>query len=109
MIINGDLVDTGMNEAQWNWLQGHGKDMFQNTTVVPVAGNHDEDKNSFYEHFNLVPAPFSATETGVYFSFDYKNVHFIVLNTNEDSPEYTVNPEGTIYVIPSTAGPKIYH
>ena len=52
MIINGDLVDTGMNEAQWNWLQGHGKDMFQNTTVVPVAGNHDEDKNSFYEHFN---------------------------------------------------------
>ncbi len=88
MVINGDLVDTGMNEMQWDWLIGHGEEMFLNTTYMPIAGNHDEDKNSFYEHFDLVPAPFSATETGVYYSFDYKNAHFIMLNNNEDSPEY---------------------
>jgi 3',5'-cyclic AMP phosphodiesterase CpdA len=88
MVINGDIVDTGMIEEQWNWLIGDGKDMFLNTTVVPISGNHDEDKNGFNEHFDLVPAPFSATETGVYYSFDYGSAHFIMLNTNEDSPEY---------------------
>ncbi len=88
MVVNGDLVDTGMNEAQWDWLLGAAQDTLLDTTLVPAAGNHDEDKNSFIEHFNLIPAPFSATETGAYYSFDYSNAHFIVLNTNEDSKEY---------------------
>ena len=86
--INGDIVDTGMNESQWDWLLGHSQKTLMNTTIVPVAGNHDEDKNSFYEHFNLTPAPGSATETGVYYSFNVSNTHFVGLNTNEDSPEY---------------------
>ena len=88
MVINGDIVDTGMNEGQWDWLLGHAQDTLLNTTFVPAAGNHDEDKNSFIEHFNLVPAPFSPTETGAYYSFDYHNAHFIVLNNNEDSKAY---------------------
>ncbi len=86
--INGDIVDTGMNEGQWNWLLGHSQKTLLNTTFVPIAGNHDEDKNSFVEHFNLIPALGSATETGVYYSFNYSNAHFVGLNTNEDSPEY---------------------
>ena len=88
MVINGDIVDTGMNEGQWDWLLGHAQDTLMNITFAPIAGNHDEDKNSFIEHFNLAPAPFSATETGAYYSFDYSNAHFIMLNTNEDSKEY---------------------
>lgn len=88
MVLNGDIVDTGMNEAQWDWLLGHSQDTLLNTTLMPISGNHEEDKNSFFEHFNVVPAPFSATETGAYYSFDYSNAHFIMLNTNEDSKAY---------------------
>jgi hypothetical protein len=87
-VINGDIVDTGMNETQWDWLLGHSQDTLINTTFVPAAGNHDEDKNSFIEHFDVIPAPFSATESGAYYSFDYANAHFIILNTNEDSKQY---------------------
>jgi predicted phosphodiesterase len=88
VMINGDIVDTGSNEAQWNWLLGSAKDILMNIPFVPAAGNHDEDVNSFIEHFDVVPAPFSATETGAYYSFDYGSAHFIVLNTNEDSKRY---------------------
>lgn len=88
MVVNGDLVDTGIIEEQWDWLSSHGGDLFLNMAVMPAAGNHEEDKNSLYEHFNLLAAPFSPTESGVYYSFDYQNAHFIVLNTNEDSREY---------------------
>ncbi len=62
MLHNGDIVDTGLNEEQWNWLLNSAQDVLMSTTIVPAAGNHDEDKNSFYEHFDIVPAPFSATE-----------------------------------------------
>lgn len=88
MTINGDIVDTGLNEQQWDWLFGSAKDTLLNTTLVAAAGNHEEDLNSFYEHLDILEAPYSPTATGAYFSFDYENAHFIFLNTNEDSPEY---------------------
>ena len=88
MVLNGDIVDTGMNEGQWDCLLGHSQDTLMNLTMAPVAGNHEEDKNSFFEHFDLMPAPFSPTESGAYYSFDYANAHFIMLNTNEDSKAY---------------------
>jgi 3',5'-cyclic AMP phosphodiesterase CpdA len=88
MVLNGDIVDTGLNEGQWDWLLGHSKDTLMNLTIAPIAGNHEEDKNSFFEHFDVFPAPFSPTESGAYYSFDYANAHFIMLNTNEDSKAY---------------------
>lgn len=86
--INGDIVDTGRIETQWDSLFGYAKDFLLNTTFMAVSGNHEEDKNAFYEHFNIKEASGSSTESGAYYSFNYSNAHFVGLNTNEDSPEY---------------------
>ncbi|WP_339317493.1 S-layer homology domain-containing protein [Paenibacillus sp. FSL R10-2734] len=86
--INGDIVDTGTNESQWNWLLGHSQETLLNTTIVPVAGNHEDKANAFYEHYNIKEAAGSPTETGAYYSYDYSNAHFVVLNTNENSDEF---------------------
>jgi len=88
LAINGDLVDTGANENEWNWLLGHSQQSLLNTTILPCAGNHEDDKNSFIEHFNIKPAVNSSVTTGAYYSVNFRNAHFIVLNNNEDSPEY---------------------
>lgn len=88
IVHGGDLVDTGSNEAQWNWLLGHSQTSLLNTTLVPAAGNHEKQSNSFIEHFNVSPAPGSDTTTGAYYSYDYSNAHFIVLNNNENSTEF---------------------
>lgn len=88
LALNGDIVDAGLIEQQWDWVFGQARGSLLNTTVVAAAGNHEEDENSFIEHFNIKPADNSATDTGAYYSFDYSNAHFLVLNNNEYSPEY---------------------
>lgn len=88
IVHNGDIVDTGTKEEQWDWLLGHSQDSLLNTTIVPSAGNHEDKNFAFYEHFNLQEAENSAIETGAYYSYDYSNAHFIVLNSNENSTEY---------------------
>ncbi len=59
-----------------------------NKVSVTVSPSSVKSGGAFIEHFDLKPADNSATATGAYYSFDYSNAHFVVLNTNEDSPEY---------------------
>lgn len=88
MILNGDVVDTGSKEEQWGWVLDAATDTLLNLPFLAVAGNHEEDPQSFIEHFNVSPAEGSSTATGAYFSFDYENTHFIMMNSNENSPEF---------------------
>lgn len=83
--INGDLVDDGSVEYEWDWLFNNIGQSFRNTTVAPIAGNHDSKSGSFVDHFDLTAAPGSDTTTGVYYSYDYSNAHFIMLNNNENT------------------------
>lgn len=83
--INGDLVDKGSVEYEWDWLFNNIGQGFLNTTIAPIAGNHDSNLNSFVDHFNLPAAPGSDTTTGVYYSYDYNNAHFVILNNNENT------------------------
>lgn len=88
LALNGDIVDTGINEGQWDWMLEAARKGLMNTTILPAAGNHDEDPNSFIEHFDINPASGSATSSGAYYSVNYSNAHFVILNNNEDSAEY---------------------
>jgi hypothetical protein len=86
--LNGDVVDTGAIEKQWDSILGKSQSTLLKTTFVPAAGNHEEDLNSFIDHFSL-PVPFGAsTLNGAYYSFDQQNAHFIILNNNENSTAY---------------------
>ena len=88
IVHNGDLVDDGVKEEQWDWLLGHAQESLLNTTFVPSAGNHEDENYAFIDHFNLEVPKNAATETGAYYSYDYSNAHFVVLNSNEDSDNY---------------------
>lgn len=88
IVHNGDLVDDGVKEEQWDWLLGHSQESLLNTTLAPSAGNHEDENYAFIDHFNLDVPENSATETGAYYSYDYSNAHFVVLNSNEDSEKY---------------------
>lgn len=81
--VNGDLVDKGNVEYEWDWLFNNIGQKFLDTTIAPIAGNHDEYAGSFVDHFDLAPAPGCDTTTGVYYSYDYSNAHFVMLNSNE--------------------------
>lgn len=83
----GDYVNDCTND-EWNWFFENFSFANMNMTHTPVAGNHDGNLkwNWFNNMFNLNAAENSQTLTGVYYSFDYGNAHFAVLNTNDMYP-----------------------
>lgn len=86
MIHGGDIVEssttvTGLRPEQWrdgfNLLQRY----LATVPTVPVTGNHEYAAYAFVKHFNIKYRNFN--DTGAYYSFDYGNAHFTVLNTND--------------------------
>ncbi len=84
-ILNtGDIVDHGDNSKQWAWALNTGSEYLMNTFHMPVSGNHEGyGTNATANYFTLPNMPEQDTASGVYYSFDYNNVHIAVLNTED--------------------------
>ena len=84
IINSGDLVDHGDNQKQWAWMFNTGSDYLMDTFMMPASGNHEGmGTNATVNFFALPNVPEQNTESGVYYSFDYNNIHIAVLNTND--------------------------
>lgn len=84
VLHTGDMVDNPKNVNQYQWLLNTASDRLMNTYLMPVSGNHEEfADNAIVDKFTVSAYPEQDVTSGVYYSFDYNNVHFIVLNTND--------------------------
>nr|WP_283163644.1 metallophosphoesterase family protein [Brenneria tiliae] len=89
VLHTGDFVEIAEAEDEWLDLMTRSQKGFLQMSLAVVPGNHDEyalDEKElfpkkFNEHFNLDSA--GKIDGGSYYSFDYNNAHFIVLNTND--------------------------
>ena len=86
----GDLVDNGYDLSQWNAWFNSVEPMIANIPFAPVMGNHETytlDWQVGYPtpYLTLFNLPANGSEnTNQYYSFDYNDVHFAVLNTQTD-------------------------
>jgi predicted phosphodiesterase len=72
----GDVVDDGA--AKWQWTGDLFKpcnELFGRVPVYPCIGNHEKNNPQYYKYFSL-PKP------EYYYSFQYGNAEFFVLDTN---------------------------
>lgn len=84
-ITTGDnAYRSGSNEQfQAGFFEPY-KTILRNTSVWPVYGNHDARRWVFFDIFTF---PVNAESGGVasgsenYYSFDYANIHFVILDT----------------------------
>ena len=90
-IVNlGDYVNDNTND-EWDWYFSNFAFANNAYTGVPVAGNHDGNITNklntlcFPRTFCLDQSDNESIE-GVYYSFDYGEAHFAVLNTNDMYP-----------------------
>ena len=91
LFINmGDLVDNGYDLSQWNAWFNAVTPMMENIPFAPVMGNHETytlewqvDAPTPYLTFFNLPGGGSDLQKG-YYSFDYGDVHFTVLNSQTD-------------------------
>ncbi|NOV02156.1 phosphodiester glycosidase family protein [Paenibacillus planticolens] len=84
MVHAGDMIDSGFKESEWNMWFSAAQDKLMNKTLVALIGNHEvmgmRENNDFLAHFNQ-PGNGVSTLKGTNFSFDYKDMHFVVLNS----------------------------
>ncbi len=83
-ILNtGDLVDDGRSFMQWKRMFNSVSDTLMDTVMMASTGNHEEKGDYALENYFINPnVPEQDTLTGVYYSFDYNNAHFAILNSN---------------------------
>ena len=86
----GDYVNDNTND-EWDWYFESFAFANNHLTHVPVAGNHDGNITNKLNTF-CFPSMFcldtkaNRSLEGVYYSFDWGNIHFAVLNTNDMYP-----------------------
>jgi len=78
VINNGDLVNRGQVYVQWEKLFfGPIRELAARIPVYTVMGNHENNARYYYDYFD------PPLDTIPWYSFDYGNAHFIVLNSEE--------------------------
>ena len=87
-ITMGDLVDNGEHAYQWNeWFTRIGP-MITRIPAAPVMGNHETYTMDWkvrmpqaYLHYFQLPEGAPEPYKNQFYSFDYGDVHYVVLNT----------------------------
>lgn len=85
LLSTGDQVDMGSNFKLWTYFANTASDTLMSTPFMPAAGNHEAMSGSEFaldNAFILSNVPEQDTTEGVYYSFDYNNAHFAILNSN---------------------------
>jgi 3',5'-cyclic AMP phosphodiesterase CpdA len=82
LVINtGDLVHHGRKDQEWGIFMKIIEPLAEKIPYYTVRGNHDTGRNNYEKRF----APPNDSGTDRYYTFNYKNVHFIGLDTNEST------------------------
>jgi len=84
LINTGDMVEYGTLEANWQKFFDIEKELLRSTCFFPTIGNHEitiDIQLVNYKKYFTVPESKEGGKT--YYSFDYGNTHFAVLNTND--------------------------
>lgn len=89
MIALGDLVDNGDDEYQWQTWFDSTRDILSRIPAAPALGNHEAYSLDWKEHMpDRYPTHFNLPDNGNrdfknhYYSFDWGDVHFTVLDTS---------------------------
>jgi hypothetical protein len=102
-IQGGDAVENGQSLSEWEWLIAYAQSIFDKIPLAPVIGNHESNAPDgsgkaplFLDNFNLAqngPEEFKEE----FYSFDYGDAHFTVLNSWTLSDEQKIlNSAGAV-------------
>lgn len=100
-LFSGDFVDNTQNQSQWEALFGGAssgfavQDALAQRPMMPANGNHD-NLSAYYNGLMALPQDVSQGESAQgeeWYSFDYSNAHFVVVNSESPSATLTTQRE----------------
>jgi hypothetical protein len=90
-LLLGDIAyRSGTNQQYQAALFDAYPDLLRHLAFWPVYGNHDARRNTFFDIFSLPEnAEAGGTPSGTesYYSFDYANIHFVILDSQDSDRE----------------------
>ncbi|MDD3652588.1 MAG: metallophosphoesterase family protein [Desulfotomaculaceae bacterium] len=83
-LLGGDLTDNGSDENEWGQFLDAATGVFSQIPVMPAMGNHD---GTMYQKFFALPDNGPAGFKQTFYSFDYGDAHFVILNSSNNTDE----------------------
>lgn len=83
-LLGGDLTSNSSDNNEWGEFLDAATGLFSLIPVMPAKGNHDGDL--FLEFFAL-PDNGPRVPSGEFYSFDYGDAHFVVLDSSNNTSE----------------------
>lgn len=83
-LLGGDLTNNGSDETEWGQFLNVATGTFSRIPVMPAMGNHD---GIMYVNFFALPDNGPEGLKQSFYSFDYGNAHFVVLNSTNNTNE----------------------
>ncbi|MFA6032528.1 MAG: metallophosphoesterase family protein [Myxococcota bacterium] len=84
LIDTGDLVMRGSSDSDWQLFFETSKELLASAPLYPAFGNHEAVGGSHArERWEAILDLPGRGREDRYYSFDYSNTHFVVLNTEE--------------------------
>ncbi len=82
IISVGDAINAGEYEISWQDFFRQGTPYIDNIPWVHATGNHDTGSKTKYPRFLATfDQPYVNPREGAYFSFDFANAHFIIIDS----------------------------
>ena len=89
ILHTGDMVQYGGKEELWSQMIGNVQSYVSSVPLMLTSGNHsywsdylDGASDIEYNH-TTIKLPEQKTENGQYYSFDYGDIHFVVLSSGD--------------------------
>lgn len=86
IVHTGDVVEWSRYESYWTNMLDYNFGALSVMPVMSISGNHEttyrNGTSETYKHFNYM-LPEQTVRNGLYYSFAYGGVKFVMINTNE--------------------------
>jgi hypothetical protein len=91
--IAGDIVTTGLYRNDWDMFFGFSKDVFSNTRLMPVPGNHDRQDGlgawMYYQLFSLPTNGPEKVDPESTYAYNYGNALFLMIDSTQPNDAQT--------------------
>ena len=80
-LCNGDLIDEPNSTKEWEAFYKAAEGVFDHIPLMTALGNHEGSNSSYFKSM-VLPQNGPDGYKEQFYSFDYGNAHFVVLNSN---------------------------
>ena len=80
VLVGGDLVNDGSSQEEWDNFLAAGNPVLKKLPLYPAMGNHDN--TALFKSVFELPDNGPEGRKEAFYSFDYGNAHFTVLDSN---------------------------